>query len=183
MSKIEKVTLDNGLDIYFYLDKKRHSVFFQHITKFGGVTKDFISNGKTYHIQDGIAHILEHYIVEENKYGNFLKLLGEAQMSTNASTHLDMTRFYFSAVENVEFKPELMDKYGIPITLVAGGRDKKSPPEELRKKYNILKSGKNGHLWKFVVFKDSKHSFIDQYGDWRAIIRLIQSQKKYVKKK
>ena len=103
MSKIEKITLDNGLDIYFYLDKKRHSVFFQHITKFGGATKDFISNGKTYHIQDGIAHILEHYIVEENKYGNFLKLLGEAQMSTNASTHLDMTRFYFSAVENVEF--------------------------------------------------------------------------------
>ena len=103
MNKIEKVTLENGLDIYFYLDKKRHSVFFQHITKFGGVTKDFISNGKTYHIQDGIAHILEHYIVEENKYGNFLKLLGEAQMSTNASTHLDMTRFYFSAVENVEF--------------------------------------------------------------------------------
>ena len=103
MSKIEKITLDNGLDIYFYLDKKRHSVFFQHITKFGGITKNFISNGKTYHMQDGIAHILEHYIVEENKYGNFLKVLGETQMTTNASTHLDMTRFYFSAVENVEF--------------------------------------------------------------------------------
>ncbi len=103
MSKIEKITLENGLDIYFYLDKKRHSVFFQHITKFGGMTKDFISDGKEYHMQDGIAHMLEHYIVEENKYGNFLKLLGEAQMSTNASTHSDMTRFYFSAVENVEF--------------------------------------------------------------------------------
>lgn len=90
---------------------------------------------------------------------------------------------FFNQTENVEFKPELMDKYNIPITLVAGGRDKKSPPEELRKKFNILKSGKNGHLWKFVVFKDSKHSFIDQYSDWRAIIRLIQSQKKYTKRK
>ena len=85
-------------------------------------------------------------------------------------------------VEHVEFRPDLMDKYNIPITLVAAGHDKKSPPEELRKKYNILKSGKNGHLWKFVTFKNSKHSFIDQYNDWRAIIKLIASQKKYAKK-
>ena len=103
MTNFEKVILDNGLVIYFYVDKKRHSTFFQHITKFGGLTKDFICDGNEYHLQDGIAHILEHYIVEENKYGNFLKLLGEAQMSTNASTHHDMTRFYFNAIENVEF--------------------------------------------------------------------------------
>lgn len=103
MTKFEKVVLDNGLVIYFYVDKRRHSTFFQHITKFGGLTKDFMCDGVEYHFQDGIAHILEHYIVEENKYGNFLKLLGEAQMSTNASTHHDMTRFYFNAVENVEF--------------------------------------------------------------------------------
>ena len=103
MSKIEKVILDNGLTIYFYVDKKRHSTFFQHITKFGGITKDFVCDGIEYHMQDGIAHILEHYVVEQNKYGNFLKLLGEKQISTNASTHYDMTRFYFSAVENVEF--------------------------------------------------------------------------------
>ena len=98
-------------------------------------------------------------------------------------TYISVLPNIFDDVKQSEFKPELMDRYNIPITLVAGGRDRKSPPEELRKKYNILKSGKNGHLWKFVIFKDSKHSFIDQYGDWRAIIRLIQSQKKYVKKK
>ena len=98
-------------------------------------------------------------------------------------TYISVLPNIFDDVKQSEFKPELMDRYNIPITLVAGGRDKKSPPEELRKKFNILKSGKNGHLWKFVIFKDSKHSFIDQYGDWRAIIRLIQSQKKYVKKK
>lgn len=103
MNKFEKVVLDNGLVIYFYVDKRRHSTFFQHITKFGGLTKDFICDGKEYHLQDGIAHILEHYIVEENKYGNFLKLLGEKQMVTNASTHYEMTRFYFDTVENVDY--------------------------------------------------------------------------------
>lgn len=110
MSNIETIKLDNGLTVYFYIDKRRHSTFFQHITLFGGKTKDFIVDGKEYHMQDGIAHILEHYIVEENANGNFLKILGEAQMSTNASTYYDMTRFYFEAVENVEFGIETMLK-------------------------------------------------------------------------
>lgn len=110
MTNIETIKLDNGLTIYFYIDKRRHSTFFQHITLFGGKTKDFIVDGKEYHMQDGIAHILEHYIVEENANGNFLKILGEAQMSTNASTYYDMTRFYFEAVESVEFGIKTMLK-------------------------------------------------------------------------
>lgn len=110
MNNIETVKLNNGLTIYFYNDKRRHSTFFQHITLFGGKTKDFIVEDKEYHMQDGIAHILEHYVVEENASGNFLKLLGEAQMTTNASTHFDMTRYYFEAVENVEYGIKTMIK-------------------------------------------------------------------------
>ena len=110
MSKIESVVLDNGLKIYFYIDKRRHSTFFQHITLFGGKTKDFIIDGRKYHIQDGVAHILEHYIVEENKNGNFLRLLGEKQMNTNASTSYDMTNYFFEAVEDIEYGIETMIK-------------------------------------------------------------------------
>ena len=65
MNNIDTVKLDNGLTIYFYVDKRRHSTFFQHITLFGGKTKDFIYDGDEYHLQDGIAHILEHYVVDE----------------------------------------------------------------------------------------------------------------------
>lgn len=108
MNNIETFKLDNGLTVYFYIDKRRHSTFFQHITLFGGKTKDFIVDGKEYHLQDGIAHILEHYVVEENANGNFLKSLGEVQMATNASTYYNMTRYYFEAIENVEFGIETM---------------------------------------------------------------------------
>ena len=108
MNNIETIKLDNGLTIYLYTDKKRHSTLFQHITLFGGETKDFIFEDKEYHMQDGIAHILEHYIVEENIRGNFLKLLGEKQMATNASTYFNMTKYYFEAVEDVEFGIETM---------------------------------------------------------------------------
>ncbi|MBR6685608.1 MAG: hypothetical protein IKL37_05120 [Alphaproteobacteria bacterium] len=100
----------------------------------------------------------------------------------NQVRYLSVLPTVYSDVDSVRFCPEIMDKYGIPITLVAGGRDRKSPPNELRKKYNILREGKNGNLWKFVVFKNSRHGFIDQYKDWGAILRLIQSQKQFARK-
>ena len=99
---IDEVVLDNGLTIYTYVDERRHTNTVQFVTKFGGLYKDFKYKNKEYHIRDGIAHILEHYIVEENKHGNFLKHLGEMQMNTNASTHLLKTDFYFTCVEKLE---------------------------------------------------------------------------------
>lgn len=97
-------------------------------------------------------------------------------------TKISILPSFFDDVDSVEFCPDLMDKYNIPITLVAGGLDKKSPPEQMRKKYLTLRAGKNGHLWKYVIFKNSKHSFIDQYKDWGAVLRLIQSQKRFASK-
>lgn len=136
MNKLETVTLDNGLKIYLYKEPKRHSTFFQFITLFGGITKDFKYNNKEYHFQDGIAHILEHYLVECNNQGNFLKELGKKQMNTNAFTHYNMTRFYFEAVEdvnygirtmlegiyNVNFEKEKLEKLKNPIFQEIRGR-------------------------------------------------------------
>lgn len=103
MNKLDTVKLDNGLTIYLYNDSRRHSTFFQFVILFGGLYKDFSLDGVEYHMQDGVAHILEHYICECNDTGNFLEELGERQMNTNASTHYDMTRYYFNAVCDVEF--------------------------------------------------------------------------------
>ena len=63
------------------------------------MSKDFIIDGNEVHLPDGLAHILEHYIVECNDDGNFLKFLGEKQMNTNASTGPTSTEFYFSSVK------------------------------------------------------------------------------------
>lgn len=129
MNKINKVVLENGLTVYLYNDKRRHSTFFQFVNLCGGITKDFIVDGKEYHMQDGLAHILEHYVVECNDKGNFLEILGERQMNTNASTHLNMTDFYFETVEdvcfgirtilngiyNITFKAEKLEKLKNPI--------------------------------------------------------------------
>ena len=103
MNKIETIKLDNGLTIYLYQDKRKHTTLFQLVTRFGGTTEDFIIDGKEIHLHDGIAHMLEHYLVECNKYGNFLDILGKKEMRTNASTSDTYTKYYFDTVENVEF--------------------------------------------------------------------------------
>lgn len=108
MNKLDTIRLDNGLTIYLYRDPRRHSTFFQFITLLGGVTNAFKFRGQEYHIPDGMAHLLEHYVVECNECGNFLEELGKRQMNTNASTHYHMTRFYFDAVEDVEFGIQTM---------------------------------------------------------------------------
>lgn len=102
MNKLEKITLDNRLTIYLYPDTKKHTTIFQFITLFGGTSKDFIIDNKEVHFQDGLAHILEHYLVECNKYGNFIDILGKMEMSTNAATSLTHTKYYFEAVEKVD---------------------------------------------------------------------------------
>ena len=101
MNKINTITLDNGLKIYLYKDSRRHSTFFQFNTYCGGLTKDFVFDEKKYHMYDGTAHILEHYIVECNSNGNFLDMLGKRQMSTNASTSMKVTSYYFETVYDV----------------------------------------------------------------------------------
>ena len=126
---IETININNGPTLYLYNDNRRHSVFFEIVTKFGGINKDFISNKKEYHLQDGVAHILEHYVVENNDIGNFLSILGDKQMYTNASTDNYTTRYYFEAVEgylegiktllkglySVHFSDEKLEKLKNPI--------------------------------------------------------------------
>ena len=63
MNKIETIKLDNGLTIYLYQDKRKHTTLFQLVTRFGGTTEDFIIDGKEIHLHDGIAHMLENYLV------------------------------------------------------------------------------------------------------------------------
>ncbi len=101
MNKIETIVLKNGLTLYLYQDPRRHSTFFELSTNCGGMTKHFIYDDQEYHLPDGVAHLLEHYVVECNDNGNFLEKLGQKQMSTNASTSPFVTNFYFEAVEDV----------------------------------------------------------------------------------
>lgn len=101
MKNLERVKLDNGLEIYLYNDPRKHSTFVNLVTKLGSQTKDFLVDGKEYHLEDGIAHLLEHYVVEASETGNYVELLGKEHMITNANTDLNRTSYFFATSVNL----------------------------------------------------------------------------------
>lgn len=156
-------TLSNGLTIYFYKDTTKHSVFIDLMVKYGAFYSDFISNGQSYHIRDGMAHLLEHLVFEKNKFGNFAKLFGSKQMQTNAMTSTYITEFYVDTVEDVDFALEhLLKGISIPV-FTSEDIDETKPPiyQEIRMRNdeisrNIYKSQTKNML--------RNYSYIDGLG-------------------
>ncbi|MBP5707895.1 MAG: hypothetical protein J6W79_02775 [Alphaproteobacteria bacterium] len=79
--------------------------------------------------------------------------------------------------DDLKPRPDLMAQYKIPITLVAGGKDRKAPVEFIRGICDATLQYSNKTKITFVEFPESKHSFINQHNDWNAVLRLIQSQR------
>lgn len=103
-------TLDNGLQIYFYPDKNKHSVFIDLIVRYGAFYSDFVSSGKAVHMRNGMAHLIEHLLVERSQFGNLLQFFGKKQMQTNAITSTYLTDYYVDTVEDVDFALEHLIK-------------------------------------------------------------------------
>lgn len=94
--------LPNGLSIYCYQDTSKHSVSVNLIVKYGGVDSQFKVNGVPHQIVDGMAHLIEHYVLEQGAYGDLMKYFGEHYMKSNGMTSSDHTLFFFDAVTNVD---------------------------------------------------------------------------------
>ena len=107
-NSFEKIVLDNGLTIYTYVDSKKHSTIVNLVTKFGGFYNDFYVDGEHVHIEDGMAHFIEHLLYETSSYGNLLDYFGERQMSSNAFTSSNRTEYYFQAVEGLDDAIEVL---------------------------------------------------------------------------
>lgn len=94
--------LENGLKVYCYHDSSKHSAFVSLGVFYGGIDTDFIRNGKHYHYPDGMAHLLEHYLCEQNRFGNIINCFRDFHMYANAATSMKNTYFYFDAVTDIE---------------------------------------------------------------------------------
>lgn len=134
MSKIEKVKLENGLTIYFYKDARRQSTFVSLVTKFGGLHHDFTLEGRECHILSGVAHFLEHYLLEHTTYGNLMDLFGKMHLASNGVTSLVKTEYYFSGVVNIEKALEMLiyALHTISFTKEEVEETKKAIYEEIR---------------------------------------------------
>ena len=62
--KDEKIVLDNWLTIYLLNDNTKHTTIANLIVNFGGLDTQILVDNKYYNITGGMAHFLEHTVLE-----------------------------------------------------------------------------------------------------------------------
>ena len=128
-------TLKNGLKVIFCQDTSKHSTYAEIIIKYGAMNNEFILNDKKIHINDGMAHFIEHLLIEHNMYGNCNEFFHNNYVDSNGSTSIMHTRFYIKTVSNfLENLVKLIRIVNIPF-FNKDDIEKTKPPiyEEIRR--------------------------------------------------
>lgn len=94
--------IENGPKLIFYQDTTKHSVSANIIIRYGGIHHDFMLNKQEYHMEDGMAHFLEHLLIEHSIYGNALTEFHNHYVSCNGCTSTYMTEYYIDTVHDFE---------------------------------------------------------------------------------
>ncbi len=102
MNNSKFIILDNGLTVLIYSDPKKMTNHVELKTYFGGYTEEYQdSEGKTKKVLPGTAHLLEHYVCEQNQCGNLLNNLWNKEATdANGITDPESTKYYFDTVKN-----------------------------------------------------------------------------------
>ena len=103
---IKKIKLDNGLELILNQDKSIHRSYADLYVKAGGFDTKFYYDGKYYEQPYGIAHFLEHYLLENSMYGNIVSYFDKEYIRSDGSTGIYDTRYYIDTVH--DFKDSLL---------------------------------------------------------------------------
>ena len=89
--------LDNGLDVYLYVNKNMHNNYVTFTTKYGSVNNEFGlgKDGKFYKVPNGIAHFLEHKLFTKEDGSDVMEDFSKLGCSSNAYTTDIRTRCAF----------------------------------------------------------------------------------------
>ena len=102
MFKVKRLELDNGLNVILINDKTKNAKSAYLTVNIGGFTKDFKMDNKEYHLNYGIAHFLEHYLIENSIYGNVMEVFSNDYIESNGFTAPNRTVFYINTVHDFE---------------------------------------------------------------------------------
>ena len=129
MIKTKYVKLNNGLVVAFAKNNKLHSFGADIFIKYGSAIKSFYSNNTLYKCEDGIAHLLEHVLIDNSPYGNLGKYYSDNYYNYNGVTYGEYTKYYIHGYENFyenlkilidsinnsSFTPEGIEKSKLPV--------------------------------------------------------------------
>jgi len=97
-------TLDNGLSVYFYVNKNIHNNYVTFTTKYGSIYNEFneIDSDKLIKVPNGIAHFLEHKVFVQKEGPQPEEFYGQNGGLSNAYTTFKNTTYLFSAIDKIE---------------------------------------------------------------------------------
>lgn len=96
----KQITLDNGLKIFLRQDKTKNQTIADIHVNAGGKDMIFYVNKKKHSLPNGVAHFLEHYLLEQSIYGNLGEVFKKDYIDSNAATSSYETSYYFSTVHD-----------------------------------------------------------------------------------
>ena len=104
IKKMYKKVLPNGVTLYMYSDKNLKRTYANYIIGYGnsGMFNEVSINGKKEKLPFGMAHFLEHMLLEQSKYGNMLHYFLSKNYDMNAQTHDRFTRFFILGYKDMK---------------------------------------------------------------------------------
>ncbi len=101
---LTKHTLSNGLIVYLYSDSKLKRTVFSYNVNYGtsGYFDKFYYKDELYTMPPGMAHFLEHMLIEESKFGNMLHKYSKKNYSINGGTGAKLTSYYFLGIKDTK---------------------------------------------------------------------------------
>ena len=107
--EIYKETLDNGMDVYLYVNKNIHNNYVTFTTKYGSVYHEIEDkDGKIIKVPNGIAHFLEHKVFVQEEDPQPEDFYGNNGAMCNAYTTFKNTTYLFSGTDNIEENVEYL---------------------------------------------------------------------------
>ena len=95
--------LDNGMDVYMYVNQNVHNNYVTFTTKYGSIYNEFTDeSGKNIKVPNGIAHFLEHKVFVQREDPQPEEFYGKTGALTNAYTTFKNTTYLFSCTNNIE---------------------------------------------------------------------------------
>jgi len=93
--------LDNGMDVYLYINSNIHNNYVTFTTRYGSVYNEFSDGDKLIKVPNGIAHFLEHKVFVQKDDPQPEEFFGENGGVCNAYTTFKNTTYLFTSPEKV----------------------------------------------------------------------------------
>ena len=82
---------------------------------------------------------------------------------------------------NVVFEPKIIAQWGIPVSLIAAGRDKISPATRIKENIEQINNEQGTTKLQYLFLPESKHTFEQLYKSYNDIIQIIKTNRNKTK--